>query len=108
MNHKLSPDSMLEVNQLMESAQDDLEGVLFRLVAEREAARDAILRARAAGISSVNYSATEAGNLARWVDSRFEGELPPPDEWVEEWVSALPNTRDDRRRATDSAQPNGA
>jgi hypothetical protein len=93
MNHKLSPDSMLEVNQLMESAQDDLEGVLFRLVAEREAARDAILRARAAGISSVNYSATEAGNLARWVDSRFEGELPPPDEWVEEWVSALPNTR---------------
>lgn len=75
----------------MEGAQDDLEGVLFRLVAEREAARDALMRARAAGISSVNYSATEACKLACWVDSRFMGELPPPDEWVAEWVAALHN-----------------
>lgn len=41
MNYKLSPDAMKEINDLMESAQDDLEGVLFRLVAERELAREA-------------------------------------------------------------------
>ena len=93
MKYKLGHGTMSEVNQLMEDAQEDLEGVLFRLVAEREAARDALMRARAAGISSVNYSATEAGKLAGWVDSRFTGELPPPDELVEEWVSDLPNTR---------------
>lgn len=80
---------MSEINDLIDVAQDDLEAVIFRLVAEREAAREALMRARAAGISSVNYSATEACKLARWVDSRFKGELPPPDEWVEQWVFDL-------------------
>lgn len=42
MNYKLTPEQRDEVNLLIEEAQDDLEGVLFRLVGQREELRDAL------------------------------------------------------------------
>ena len=34
--YKLDADQMSEVNELIEEAQDDLEGVLFKLIWERD------------------------------------------------------------------------
>lgn len=44
MEYKLSPEHRAEVNALIEQAQEDLEAVLFRLVADRERARKDSLR----------------------------------------------------------------
>lgn len=43
---KLSPQQREEVNHLMEEAQDDLEGVLFKLVFERDKAIEENLKLR--------------------------------------------------------------
>ena len=40
MSKKLTPDQRDKANELMESAQDDLEGVIFNLVAELAAMTD--------------------------------------------------------------------
>ena len=47
MSYKLSPQHRAEVNVLMESAQYDLEGVLFQLVGRREELTQALQLAAA-------------------------------------------------------------
>ena len=40
MDYKLSEEHRAEVNTLIERAQDDLEGVLYRLIGQREKLRE--------------------------------------------------------------------